>query len=387
MAEEAERGDVVLGGCMLDVTSPGLHCLFCACEWSDALPAWWPPEDARSMDPAERARARDDLVDRFERARVVADAFEHSGVGAATEAAGAFLRHAARHGPGAPVVPSDCVLLAGALDAAEKLCRALTVGDDPDTWGEFVLLGPEDVHAMFSRAHDQFESRGFVDVLRPEDDWLTALALSIVFGDAEGPAALARAGQGSELPRVGPAWHRQLDRLAAEECGDGSGHGWVRYLWSRLTLPPLLTDLDTARAGVRVVALGALRRAFFDRSTGVPPRDPWAGVENPGIPALSLGYLAATEEVAPDGTVSADRDSHDVENRVLRELAGRECRRIGPEIVDAIGVPDVVAHTWASQFGCVRYPLSPEARAAAEDRDLTSEERAAVEWVADGMPL
>lgn len=381
---QAERGEVFLGGCCMPRNPPLSHCRYCGREWAhEPLPAWWPPEDAAAMDPSAHRRATDELMYRLRRARVAVDAFASSGLDAATTAADDYRRQTDSAQRAAPVVPSDCVLIAEALDAAERFCRILDPDRDTTPWtDELFLLTPEDAFIAFRRADHRLHDRRPVDVLNPSSDRLSALR----FDDA-GPVASVRRGDGSELPAVGPSWTRRLDRFAATVFREGSGHGWARYLWSRLSLPPIETELDVARAGIRLVALGVLRRALLARLAGDVPGDAFSDAANPGVAPFHLGQLAGLEGVGLDHAHRPDGIGADAETEVARELTRVECRRLPPVLLGTVPPLRLFASTWASQFVGARYPLSREGEDEILVRDSDVVNDGAFEWVVDGMPL
>lgn len=385
--EQSDRGLVHLGGCAVSPGSPEFHCTFCGREWTDGpLPSWWPPEDVERMDPWDRLLAHDELTGHLDDARVVVDTLEIRGLDAAAEAAVAI-----RPSGTGSAVPSDCVLLAETLDAALALCRALASGDELVLFDDGRLAAVDAAHQAFRRAEAELRDRGDVDVLRDDeveeddeddededdDPWMT---------DEDRFARAARTGDGSELPDVGPEWHERLDAVAGQVLGDGSATAWARWLWPQLRLEPITTEADLARAGIRLVVLAELRRAFLERLDGDAPDEfPLSRVDNPGIEPYYVGYLAAADGVDPG--YEADGYEDPAETEAFRELVRVECDHLSAVVAHGVGGSQVFAHTWASRFTGARYPLSSEAMDEALNNGLSAEKHIASEWVDGGMRL
>lgn len=198
-----------------------------------------------------------------------------------------------------------------------------------------------------------------------------------------------RSGNGVELPPVGEVWDDWLEASAASLFPDTSSLGWVRYLWSQLEASGQIavgTDLEVARAEVRLVTLAVLRREVIARLDGDDTDDWTYHVENPGISPFRLGVLAGTDGVAPDCELGwvADREPQD---EALVELVRLEAERVGTALLRELGASKVLALTWASRITGARYPLSTEATDEALNHGLTPEKHQAFEWVSEGMSL
>lgn len=183
LARRSERGEVVLGGCVLFGGEPDFRCESCRHEWVDGpLPPWWPPSDVERMDPWDREISADRLDRQYRRVRDVAVAVLDEPLrvarGRLTEIVGDSRSDLDDVFDGL-VVPSDRVLQAEVLNTAAAVCRALAAANDE---GAADLVEMDSRYAAldaavdtFRRADREYPQRGDVDVLQPledEEDWL-----------------------------------------------------------------------------------------------------------------------------------------------------------------------------------------------------------------------
>lgn len=163
----------------------------------------------------------------------------------------------------------------------------------------------------------------------------------------------------------------------------------MRHLWSRLStsgLTTVETELDLARAEVRLVALAVLRRTLLARLDGDDVEDWSAWVQDPGIDTFHLGVLAGIAGVEP-GHDLGYVEGGVAESDALVELVRAESDTLASALVKELGVAQVFALTLASRYRGARYPLASEAMDEAVNADLTPEKHMTYEWVDGGMRL
>jgi hypothetical protein len=386
----AERGDAVVGGCVVSADPPDVHCRFCQHDWQRrTVPEWAPPRAATEMDELSYALAAGELDERLQRTDAVVRAFRERGITAAAHEL-ALLRDwlgddDVRCGLSGLVVPTDRVLLAELLDAALGICGLIDRLAAPALFESAKDRAElRRVDQRYDEAEAELRRLGLCDFAEPEeddeDDWLS---------DEERWAALLGSGEGSELPEAGEAWDDWLDETAKVVFCDGSALGWARYVWSRLGPEALTlkTDLDRARAQVRLVALEVLRQICLELLDGGTAEGWRATVEDPGINPYYLGYLAAAEGADPGQSIGAADYEQSAEGQALEELVRVESSFLRSRMMRGLGVSDIFATMWASRYDGVRFPLSAEAMDEAVNENLTVEKHIAFACISEGMSL
>ncbi|MEQ3553917.1 hypothetical protein WIS52_25870 [Pseudonocardia nematodicida] len=376
---------------------PDFYCAGCGHEWIDGpLPPWWPPVVAEEMDPFEREIAARELDRRHEQLAPIAATVLNGPLEKAVDQ----LKDLGPDPAGmldevfaGLVVASDRVLQAEAVHAAVAVCRALAaVSADPasdraESDARFAAL--DAAVEVYHRADREFEQCGHLDVLHPDLDDEDDEDDDYWIDDGERLRRLVAGGEGEELPAVGAEWDDWLADTAETLFDDGSSMGWVRHVWSRLAgsgLTTVGTELDLARAQVRLVALAVLRRTLLARLDG-DDVDEWRyWVRDPGIRSFHLGVLAGIEEVEPGVDLGYSAEG-ETESAALVALVDIEAGNLSSAMRQELGVAKVFALTWASRYEGARYPLSRDAVSEAVNSNLTPEKHMTYEWVDGGMTL
>lgn len=399
---QAERGEVAIGGCIVRDGAPDRYCTGCGHEWvRGPLPKWWPPVAPDEMSPVEYDLACRALDDRTNQTVAVVDALRDDGPAAAAEALESLLgrfeqEYGERHvdaGLSGLVVPRDRVLVAHLLGAAVDVCRSVEAVTRPALFPH-----DEDLRALeaaddaFRRADADLRRYGCTDFAEPDDEddededcWLTL---------EDRLAEAARTGDGSEMPAVGEEWDDWLADIAATIFTSGSSLGWARYVWSAALAPSglteLSTELDRARAVLRLKALDVLRDQFFTRLDDEGREGSW-GVDADdlvGAPTrvspFVIGVLAATEGIDVDVELGFDFEESALVYAV-RELVRAEYESVAVALRWKLGEARVFAETWASRLEGVRYPLCRDALDIALGENLTAVKHIIYEWISEGM--
>ncbi|MGD9525537.1 MAG: hypothetical protein AB7V44_01980 [Pseudonocardia sp.] len=404
---EAERGEVAIGGCIVRDGAPDRYCTGCGYEWvRGPLPRWWPPVPSDKLSPAECDLACRALDERTDQAVAVVDTLRNGGLAAAAEALEALLGRFEQEygerdveaGLSGLVVPRDRVLVALLLEAAVAVCRSVEAVTRPALFPH-----DEDLRALgaaddaFRRAEADLRHHGNTDFAELEDEyddeddeddedgWLTS---------EDRFAAAARTGDGSEMPPVGEEWDDWLADIAAAIFTRGSSLGWARYVWSAALAPSGLTELNTemdrARAVLRLKALDVLRDQFFTRIDEEGGEGSWwidtgdlVGPA-PRVSPFVIGVLAGAEGVAADSHIGGDFDD-EVMADAVGDLVRAECDSVAAAMTGKLGVSRVFAEMWASRFEGARYPLGRDALDIALNENLTAATRIAFEWIGEGM--
>ena len=397
-----DRGHVMIDDCFVDALRPDFVCAGCDHAWVDApLPPWWPPVPPDELAPLDHDLAYCALAERLESTASVVTALRTAGPGAARVALDAALdRVEQRYGErlidaglAGMVVPRDCTLLAHVLGAAVEVCRAVERYTRPALFPlEADLQALHAADDAFQRADADLRRFGRTDFAEQQEDdeddedWLTP---------EDRFAAAARTGDGSECPAVGEEWGIWLADVAAGIFRYGSSLGWARYLWAEALAPSglteVITELDLARAVLRLRALDVLRDEFFARLDEEGGEGSWwidadeVVGPDPLISPFFLGVLAATEGVGSDVDIGGELDDRPPMAYAVHELVRAECHVVASAIVARLGESQVFAVTWASRFEGVRYPLCQEALDLALNHDLTPARHITFEWIGEGM--
>jgi len=386
-----------------DAPRPDFSCTGCGHSWVDApLPPWWPPIPPNALSPLDHDAAYGALAERTEHTAAVVHALRTAGLDAARDALEALLDRMEQRtgerrvdaGVAGMIVPRDCTVLADVLAAAIQVCRAVEQSTRP-------ALFPldDDQRALhttvgaFRRADADLRRYGLTDFAESpddedddEDDWLTP---------EDRFAGAARSGDGLEIPPVGEEWDDWLADVAVGIFRHGSSLGWARHVWAEVLAPAglaeLATELDRARAVLRLHALDVLRDEFFTRLDEEGGEGSWwidvddvVGSE-PLVDPFFVGVLAATEGLDPDVEIGGEIDDRSPVSYAVHELVRAECSAVASALVARLGASRVFATTWASRFEGVRYPLCRDALDLALNHDLTAARHITFEWIGEGM--
>jgi hypothetical protein len=337
MERLAEQGEIVLGGCSVELGEPNTVCLSCRARWfAGPLPTWWPPRD---LPPARRAEAGRRLRELVEQLRPVVE------LARTDPAAARDLPVPAADPTRGLEVAADQVLLAEVLAAAVEVCRAVATHPEP-LWDVGRLpVTVADALRAFGAAEAELRERGPVDFTAIEADPRFARRAA----EEDRLEEVVGAGSGTPEPEAGPSF--PVAR-AADLLRGGSALGWARYLWPRLPPPP-----DPARAALRLTALARLRLVVLDLLDGgrLPDEDDGA------LTDAEVAVLAAAEGLPVPPEDPLEQLLALTTDAPRRTLVHRECERVAPDLLRAVGPTEFVALTWASRYPGARYPLSAAA--------------------------
>lgn len=417
--EQAQRGEVEIGGCLVGDDAPDRFCRACRHSWV-----------AGSTEPGPRTVPTDTLTDEQYHSAVRTLRQRTAAVSAVCEvllAAGRdhdhrnlrtahdevldwLRRHHRLDGDltraswsAGLVVPADNLDTALVLEAAADVCSSLQA-----MWG-----------ILFHDEHDTARIRAALDLYEQRDAALTVpWARAGVDRDALDLGWLddlvAEAAEAHDIdedededvevdrPEVPPdpedGWD-EFHGIAAEVFDvwvSGSEQTWARYAWGSLRRAGLTafdTEVERGRVVCRLLAVSVLYRefcvrAFDEGSTGEWYFDTGAVVgEHPLVDPFVLGQLAERDGVDADDEVGAEFEGGSAQAYAIRELV----RSVYPDVASALLVDLrqtlLFASLWASAEGGVRYPLHDDEVHEAVNTDVTGSKMSAWDWVDRGMPI